>query len=92
MDAPASSFSPLGIHSVSAIFSHELFQLGLGLGAPLTESVLDVTTYTGPPIIHSLSLLSFTVVAMLVLLLVGKYTGDKIKRKKGIFLQGDPVE
>ena len=92
MDAPASSFCPLGIYSVGAIFSCELFQLRLRLGPPLTESVLDVTRYIGPPIIHSLSLLSFTVVAMLVLILVGKYTGDKAKRKKGIFLQGNPVE
>ena len=29
---------------------------------------------------------------MLVLLLVGKYIGDKAEREKGIFLQGNPVE
>lgn len=91
-DAPVSSCCPLGINSVGAILSCELFQLGLGLGAPLTDSVLDITRNTGPPIIHSSSLLSFTVEAMLVLLLVEKYTGDKAKRKKGIFLQGNPVE
>lgn len=48
--------------------------------------------HTGPPITHSLSLLSFTVEAMLVLLLVGKYIGDKAERERGIFLQGNPVE
>ena len=48
--------------------------------------------HTGPPVTHSLSLLSFTVEAMLVLLLVGKYIGDKAEREKGIFLQGNPVE
>ena len=86
------SFSQPGRKAVPGdLFSEAVFS-ELGRTSAHSQNQSYVTRYIGPPIIHSLSLLSFTVLAMLVLILVGKYTGDKAKRKKGIFLQGNPVE